>query len=178
MMALTRNQKKDLVIKLHEEGKTTRDIAKEVRISLRDIGIILREHYKEPEPEKPKSNRARAFEMFTDGQDTIEVLKTLDLEYDEVRKYYGEYLTLKNLTAFINFYREHQEFLPFLLRIIEKMNQFKLFENDVYTLINHLNQFRNLENIKNQLQHEVNCLILEKKCLQDEFPNGKIPRFG
>ena len=72
-MGLTRNQKKELVIKLYEEGKTTREIAKEVRISLRDIGIILGQHYKEPEPEPPKSNSARAFQMFMEGKDTIEV---------------------------------------------------------------------------------------------------------
>lgn len=36
-MTLTRNQKKELVIKLYEDGKTTCDIAKEVRISPRDI---------------------------------------------------------------------------------------------------------------------------------------------
>lgn len=173
-MTLTRNQKKELVIKLYEEGKTTREIAKIVRISLRDIGIILREHNKQPEPEQPKSNRARAFGMFREGKDTIEVLKTLDLDYDEVRKYYGEYLSLQNLIDFINFYREHQQFLPFLLKIIEKMKRFELFENDVNTLINYLIQFKNLDNIRNQLQHEINCMVLKKKCLEDEIPNGKI----
>ena len=175
MMVITRNQKKELVIKLYEAGKTTREIAKEVRISLRDIGTILRNYNKEPEPEKPKSNRARAFEMFMQGKDTIEVLKTLDLEYSEVRQYYGEFLTLKNLTDFINFYRENQKFLPFLLKVIEKMNQFELFENDINSLINCLNQFKNFNDMKNQLQHEINCLILKKKCLEDEVPNGRIP---
>ena len=68
-MVLTRNQKKELVIKLYEEGKTYREIAKEVRISPRDIGNILKEHYKEPQPEPPKSNRAKAFEMFSEGKD-------------------------------------------------------------------------------------------------------------
>jgi hypothetical protein len=173
---LTRNQKKELVIKLFEGGKNYRDIAKEARMSLRDIGIILREYHKEPELEKPKSNRARASEMFMEGKDAIEVLKTLDLEYSEVRQYYDEFLTLKNLTDFINFYKENQQFLPFLLRIIEKMKGFELFENDVNSLINYINQFRNLKDIKNQLEHEINCLILKKKCLEDEIPNGKIPR--
>jgi transposase len=70
-MILNRNQKKELVIKLYEEGKTTREIAKEVRISLRDIGIILKEYNKEPEPEKPKSNRARAIQMFLEGKQPV-----------------------------------------------------------------------------------------------------------
>jgi transposase len=64
MMTLTRNQKKESVINLYEEGKTTREIAKIVRISLQDIGIILREHYKEPGPEPTKSKRAKSFQMF------------------------------------------------------------------------------------------------------------------
>ncbi len=41
-MVLTKNQKKEMVTKLYNEGKTTREIAKEVKISLRDIGIMIR----------------------------------------------------------------------------------------------------------------------------------------
>ena len=67
------------------------------------------------------------------------------------------------------------KFLPFLIRIIEKMKRFELFETDVDTLINYLNKFKNFNGIKNQLQHEINCLVLRKKCLEDEMPNGKIP---
>ncbi|TVP40445.1 hypothetical protein [Candidatus Nitrosocosmicus arcticus] len=174
-MVLNRNQKKELVIKLHEDGKTFREIAKTARISPRDINKILKEHYKEPEQEKPKSNRAKAFEMFAEGKSTIEVLTSLDLSYNEVRVYYGEYLTLKNLTEFIDFYRDHQKILPFLLRIIEKMKQFELFEIDVDDLINCVNQFKNFNSMKNRLQHEINCLILRKKCLEDEVQKGKIP---
>jgi hypothetical protein len=174
-MVLTKNQKKEMVIKLYNEGLTTRAIAREVKISLRDIGIILREYNKEPEPKKPKSNRARSMELFREGKDTIEVLTCLDLGYNEVRVYYGEYLTLKNLTDFINFYREHQRFLPFLSRVIEKMKRYGLLEKDVYTLIDNLSQINNFNITKTHLQHEINCLMLEKKCLEDNIPNGKIP---
>lgn len=174
-MVLTRNQKKELVIKLFEAGKTYREIAKTARISPRDICIILKEYNKELEPESAKSNRAKAFEMFMEEKDTIEVLKTLDLEYSEVRQYYGEFLTLKNLNDFINFYRENQKFLPFLLKVIEKMKHFELFEIDIDALINCLNHFKKFNDIKDQLQHEINCLILRKKVLEDEIPNGKIP---
>ena len=174
-MILTRNQKKEFVIRLYEQGKTTREIAKEVRISLRDIGIILRNYRNEPQPEKPKSNRAKAFEVFAEGKSTIEVLTFLDLSYNEVRVYYGEYLTLKNLTEFIDFYREHQKILPFLLEIIAKMKRFEFFEIDVNDLIKCLNQFKNFNGLKNRLQHEINCLTLKKKCLEDEIPNGRIP---
>ena len=39
-LLLSRKEKEKLVIKLTQEGKTTREIAKQVHISLRDIGKI------------------------------------------------------------------------------------------------------------------------------------------
>lgn len=90
-MVSTGNQRKELVIKLYEEGKTTREIAKELRISLRDIGIILKEYKKEPEPKPSKSPRAEAFQMFSDGKTTIEVLTFIDLSYDQVVQCHNEY---------------------------------------------------------------------------------------
>ncbi len=41
-MLITRQEKERRVIKLAEEGKTTMDIAKEVHVSLKDIGKIIR----------------------------------------------------------------------------------------------------------------------------------------
>ncbi len=42
MLLLNKKEKEELVIKLAKEGKTTREIAKIVHMSLKDIGIILR----------------------------------------------------------------------------------------------------------------------------------------
>ena len=39
-LLLSRKEKEKLVIKLAQEGKTTKEIAKQVHISLRDIGKI------------------------------------------------------------------------------------------------------------------------------------------
>jgi DNA invertase Pin-like site-specific DNA recombinase len=41
MTILTRQERERLVIDLYNQGKTYREIAKEARISPRDIGIIL-----------------------------------------------------------------------------------------------------------------------------------------
>ena len=42
MLLLSRKEKEELVIRLAKEGKTKREIAKIVHISLKDIGKILR----------------------------------------------------------------------------------------------------------------------------------------
>ncbi|VFJ12611.1 hypothetical protein [Candidatus Nitrosocosmicus franklandus] len=166
-----RDNKRDRVIDLYKEGKNMREIAKDVHMSFSVIGKIIRESngQTQPIPEKPKSNRAKAFQMFTEGKDTIEVLQILDLGYNEVREYYGEYLTLKNMTEFIDFYRKNQRYIPFLLKVIEKLKNKELFDTEADLLIDYLSQIHSFDSMKDQLQHEINCSLLRKKVLEDEI---------
>ena len=41
MTILTRHERERLVLELYNQGKTIREIAREVRMSFRDIGVIL-----------------------------------------------------------------------------------------------------------------------------------------
>jgi hypothetical protein len=41
MIILTRQEREKLVLELYNQGKTIREIAKEARMSFRDIGVIL-----------------------------------------------------------------------------------------------------------------------------------------
>jgi transposase len=79
-LLLGRKEKEKLVIKLANEGKTTREIAKAVHISLKDIGKIIhkatgdekspRERERKDEKKqkwlKSLSHYAQAFQMFKD----------------------------------------------------------------------------------------------------------------
>jgi DNA-binding NarL/FixJ family response regulator len=42
-MVLTNKQREKLVLDLYNEGKTIKEIAKEAKMSFRDIGVILKE---------------------------------------------------------------------------------------------------------------------------------------
>jgi ketosteroid isomerase-like protein len=55
-LLLSRKEKEKMVIRLAKEGRTTREIAKLVHMSLKDIGIILR---KITGDEDPKSESER-----------------------------------------------------------------------------------------------------------------------
>ena len=79
------------------------------------------------------------------------------------------------MTEFIDFYRKNQRFLPFLLKVIEKLEHRELFENEADVLVDFLSHFHNFDKMKDQLQHEINCLRLRKKVLEDEISDGKIP---
>jgi Mor family transcriptional regulator len=49
---LTRQEREQFVIDLYNQGKTIRDIAKEVRMSFRDIGAVLKKEEEKEERQK------------------------------------------------------------------------------------------------------------------------------
>jgi DNA-binding CsgD family transcriptional regulator len=167
-MVLTKKQKKELVIRLYEEGKTTREIAKIVKISLRDIGIILREYNKEPEPKPQKSDHAKAFQLFSLGKTPTQVAIVVDLSYDTVKKWYFEYLSLNNQSNFVNVLYQYPNFLPFFVEIAQKMKRGELFKEDVEHMLANLIYCRASQHRKDWLDHEVRCLEAKKKILVEE----------
>lgn len=76
---LTKQEKERKVIDLYNnQDKTYRDIAKEVRICPRDIGIILKKASGENEESQNKeqsslSPSAQAYRLFSEGKKLIEV---------------------------------------------------------------------------------------------------------
>ena len=77
-MLLSKKEKEKLVIKLANEGKTTREIAREAHVSLKTIAQILNKATGDDEAEKEqrlkdKSEYVRAFKMFQDGRPLTDV---------------------------------------------------------------------------------------------------------
>jgi transposase len=80
------------VIELYNQGKSTRDIAKELRMSLRDISIILKKHGVNHEiastdddgnnNKKSHSNNEKAtlaYRLFSEGRKPVQVAIELNL---------------------------------------------------------------------------------------------------
>ena len=89
------------VLELYSQGKTTRDIAKILRMSLRDINIILKKHglnhgiaiIKEDDNndnDHSQSNKksTQAYKLFSEGKKPIEVAIQLNLSEKEATKYW------------------------------------------------------------------------------------------
>ena len=96
MMILTRQERERLVLDLYyNQGKTYREIAKEARISPRDIGIILNKAVEEKsegmkqqddndgkediEQQVHLSLAAQAYKLFSDRKTPLEVAIALNL---------------------------------------------------------------------------------------------------
>ena len=155
-------RKEKLVIKLYEEGKTTRELAKLVKISLREIGSILREYKREPEPKPEKSNHAKAFQLFSAGNTPTQVSIIVYLSYEVVKRWCFEFLSLNYKSAFVNVLSNYPEFLPIFIEIAEKMKRGELFKEEVNYMLANLSYCRASQHRKEWLPHEISCLELKK----------------
>ena len=103
MPTITRQERERRVLALYNQGKTIREIAKEVRMSFRDIGAILNKAVEEKKTEGIKQqddaeeNReqeqqhlslaAQAYKLFSDRKTPLEVAIALNLKESEATKF-------------------------------------------------------------------------------------------
>jgi DNA-binding CsgD family transcriptional regulator len=132
-MVLTRQERERLVLDLYNQGKTIREIAKEARMSFRDIKVILDktlEEKTEASKEQEQGNNngvennqqephlslaAQAYKLFSEGKTPLEVAIVLNLGESEVTNYYKEYWKLKQLHNLNTVYEELKgDIEPFL----------------------------------------------------------------
>ena len=97
-MVLNRQEKEELVLDLYyNKKKTYREIAKEARISPRDIKNILNRASKESESEHSMSISSQAYKLFSEGRTPMQVAIALNLRENEVTQYYKEYWSYSKL---------------------------------------------------------------------------------
>ena len=133
-----------MVIELAHQGKTTREIAKQVRISLRVIGQILNkvtgDDVANEEAEKQRrlkslSPYAQAFRMFKDKKDLADVAIELDLDTPTVLYYFGDYLRLLRMGSLVNIYNELKGDLSLFLHLYRRIKKEELSRQDIVELL-------------------------------------------
>src|SRR5215210_1046751 len=139
-MLLSKKDKEKLVIKLANEDKTTREIAKEAHVSLKTIGQILNKVTGDDEAEKEqrlkdKSEYAQAFKMFKDGLPLADVAIELDIESPTVLCYYEDYLKLVNMGRLVNIYKELKDDLPLFLQLYRRIKKERLSKPELEILL-------------------------------------------
>ncbi|MGD9532454.1 MAG: helix-turn-helix domain-containing protein [Candidatus Nitrosocosmicus sp.] len=126
MEILSKNEKKSLVIERYKEGKTYKEIAAIVRISPRDIGRIINEYSGEKTTIYSKSESSKAYALFLKGKTPVQVAIKLDLTYEEVKKYYIEYMDLQGMKSFGSVYNGYKDYMPSIFKIINKLKYGKI----------------------------------------------------
>jgi hypothetical protein len=132
-VVLTRRDKEQLVIKLHQEGKTIREIASAAHLSFSDIGTIIRRadgHDKDDDigtkDLKDKSTDTKALFLFSIGKKPIEVAIELNLSASEVQNLLEEFWVLNELHELAFVYNEIKTFLPSFLKLFHCLKNNKM----------------------------------------------------
>jgi hypothetical protein len=89
LQVLNKYEKEQLVIKLHQHGKTIRDIASAVHMSFSDIGKIIKRIDGRTENDistnlSNKSKETKALWLFEQKKRPIDIAIELDISYNEV----------------------------------------------------------------------------------------------
>ena len=173
LVPLNRPQKKALVIELYNQGKTRRQIAEIVHMSFKDIADIINEHTGEYTlTNKPvKSKDARAFELFLQGKQSIEVAIELDMPADQVEELHVQYWRLSNLDNLEILYHEAKYSLSLLLRLHNILKDKRITKDkNISELIELANDgLPNLRARFEMLLNQVTALENEKSSLNTEI---------
>jgi transposase len=125
---LSNSERERVVLELYNQGKNTREIAKELRISFRDIGIIVRKAKQNSQRQQqedcgknngraaePLDKATQAYKLFAEGKTPIQVAIELGLDRKETIRLYRDVWKLKRLYT-LNYVYEQigEELKPFL----------------------------------------------------------------
>ena len=135
------------MIKLAEEGKSTRQIAEIVHISLKDIGTIKRRYTDEEEsiePEKSMSKNSKAFTPLKQNAELVDVAITLNMDTYEVLDRFNYYLQLSSKDKLMTIYREFGDAdIQLLDHLYKKLKLHGLDNrNDISNIVQHGRKLR------------------------------------
>ena len=135
-------EKKNLVIQLHKEGKIQREIAQTAHMSVRDISRIIR---KLEGISEEKSVETQALDLFYHGNKPIEIAVTLNLNALKTCKLYKDYLKLEGFHKLVLLYEEINDNLSIFLKLYYAINQNGIKPNEIVNLVKNSNELANLK---------------------------------
>ena len=191
---LNKFEKEKRVLELHLEGKTIRDIASIVHMSFGPISKIIKAYDKkirlqvkkeEPNPSnqiKKVSKSSQAYQLLLNGRTPVQVAIDLDLDFPKVRKYWLEYLRLKNMTKLYNIYIQNEYHLDFLFKINYFLLRNEIEIKNFETILNVAYDITKLYQTRSNLIEEISRLKQSKidyslRPFQPIQPLGPLPRY-
>ena len=174
---LNKFEKQERVLQLHKEGKTIREISKEAHMAFRDISKIIKVYEKKSRLGniienndinknhhiKKLSTCNRAFKLFLKNKKPVEVAIELNISYQEVYKYWLQFLKLENKYEVYEFYEDFRYEMPQLLSIGGFLRRNKIDTANISNILEYANNTYNLQSYHNKLQNEIAELQREKK---------------
>src|SRR6478609_5110144 len=145
------NEREGRVLELYDQGKSTREIAKELRMSLRDIGFILKKSQlnhgivtimddgNNSNNKSHNEKATQAYKLFSEGKKPVEVAIQLGLSEKEVTRYFTEYWRLKRLYSLYHIYQESKGDLSYILKLCSLAKRQGITSDNIEWFVNMVN---------------------------------------
>jgi hypothetical protein len=174
---LNKFEKQERVLQLHRQGKTIREISKEAHMAFRDISKIIKAYEKKSRLGniienkdinknhhiKKLSTGNRAFKLFLKNKKPVEVAIELNISYQEVDKYWSQFLKLEKKYEAYEFYDIFQYEMPQLLAIGGFIRRNNIDTANISNILKYASNTSNLQLYHNELQNERAQWEREKK---------------
>jgi predicted transcriptional regulator len=172
---MDRKQREALVIALYEKDKTYREIAKELRMSPNTIKTILGR----AGLDESTSLSSRAFELFFDGKNPLEVAIKLNLEADKAINLHKQYFMLLGVTEFTRVYLQVKENPWPFINLVKLVREAGISDVQVVKLLDIANndlpmvksKYENLKNEMDSLDCKKNNANKDYRIMCDEVYN-------
>jgi hypothetical protein len=183
---LNKFEKHELILKLLSEGKTYRDICHIAHVNPRCIKPIAKEYERKKRLEtkkdenkscntKRRSKNCLAYELFLKGRTTVQVSIDLNLDFQQVRTYWTEFLQLQNMKKLYNIFMENEFHLDSLFRIYYFMKRNKIPIKDMENILRVVDDSTKLYQIHSNLKAEIEKLKQIKNNIQHSQYNQFAP---
>ena len=168
MMSLGRWKKEQLVLDLYKQGKTSKEIAKVVHMSFRDIGAIVHEQEKKQEVKEVQAQQqylsSQAYRLFSKGKTPVQVGIELNLRQPDVTTLYREYCKLTQLENLSRIYEELKDDIEPFLKLYWLTKAAGMNVQDVRRLLTLANNYLPSVQIRyDNLKREIGALEGEKR---------------
>jgi hypothetical protein len=181
------NKREGRVLELYDQGKSTREIAKELRMSLRDISFILKKGQvnhgivtiddgNNSNNNKPANEKAiQAYKLFSEGKAPVDVAIQLSLSEKEATRYFTEYWRLKRLYNLYQIYQESKGNLSYFLKLCRIAERQGITADNIEWFVNMVDiGTYNIPDLQKQyakLQDEVQVIDHQKVVSKAELDN-------
>ncbi len=171
---LNKKEKAELVVKLHQENKTIRQIAEIVHMSFKDIGKIIKKVDGLANDEDDidlgnKSKETNALWLFENGKRPIDVAIGLDIPYDEVTELQQEFWALHQLYDLPLVYQQLRNDFDSFFELFKLLKKNKMLsEQHILKILRYAgHDLPFLENNIRELRSEIVELEFRKKDLNN-----------
>jgi bisphosphoglycerate-dependent phosphoglycerate mutase len=181
-MVVSSKEKKELVIKLIEQGVPQKEIAEQAHLSFSTITKIRRELEGDTTEnnKKAKSIQAQVFMLFEKNKTLVQVAIKLDITYEEILKIHSDYLVLQHRNKVDCILKEHKNNLGALIKFFNILMDKKINITEVNSVLDLVYDIDSLIIEKDDLEFGIqllrkslDCVILEYRKAKKELINLK-----